>query len=117
MLGLLMLVSFQVVFAGTNDPYNLSLLENRTNLYQFTDSINDLTGGYYVAGFITLTLIVLFSVMKGFGVKDAFAAASFPTAMIAILLWTADLTSDTIMIIFVLFAALGGVLLYVRGQT
>lgn len=95
-----------------NIPYNLTELNNAENLYDLTTQANTLAGGLIGILSLIVLFVIVFMGLKQYESKNAFAAASYVTAMIAILLRLMVWISDTVM--FTSFILVGISLVWLR---
>ena len=89
-------------------PYNLTAIENTSNLYTYFVEVNKLTTGWFAYMLLISLFIMLFAAWQHRDKKAAVIGSSFITTIVAILLWAVGFISATI-IIFPLLLLLGGI--------
>lgn len=67
--------------------YNLTLLENNTNLYLVVRSANDLSSGTFATFFLIIIWFVLVIAFKNYDTKAGLLASSFITSFVGMLFW------------------------------
>jgi len=106
----------------TWNPYNFSGIANASNatnplvnLVQETSSQTSFLPGIYI---LSTTFIVLFLTLigKGYGVKNVFAACSWVTMILAILLYPLHIIDGTIMIVFIMLMPISMFILFLGGS-
>jgi len=103
-------------------PYNLSSIANVSNstnsMVQFVQETSRQSG--YLPGIYILStaFIVLFVTLmgKGYGAKNCFAACSWVTMILAILLYPLHIIDGTIMVVFILLMPISMFILYLGGS-
>lgn len=77
-----------------NTPYNLSDVTSQTNLFDVATATNTLVDGLFGQLILMVSFIILFLTFKRFDTARAFAASSYITTVLAILLrimgWLGD---------------------------
>lgn len=69
---------------ATTNLYDLSNVSTSENIFQFTQAVNDLSGGYLMFGILMVGAIILFVSMKEYGNKDALAVTTFIIGIMSI---------------------------------
>jgi len=88
--------------------YNLTRVENVTNIYDFIRYTNtDLTGGYGFSVFAFILYLILFLAFSKYGVKNALVTSSFISAFMFTLLSFAGLIKFEFIFIPLIFGFAG----------
>lgn len=78
---------------------------NVTDITEFYIWGNNQVNGIMGIGFLIVFFMAMFFVMKTFESKKAFAASSFATAVIAVMMWGLDLLTTRFVVIAILAGA------------
>lgn len=99
-----------------DELYNLTNVSDAENILTFTQGINQITGGMMTL-FILITLFIILVVgFRGQHISARVAASGFITALISMLFRTAGLTSDSIVLTFILITGISYVVLLYRNE-
>ena len=79
------------------EPYNLTGLNARNDLYGFMTSANDLTGGLFGNLILLVAFVIMIMAWRTYEPKRSFAAASFLTALFSVFLRVMDWIPDATM--------------------
>jgi|TARA_Y100000310_G_scaffold229236_1_gene231656 hypothetical protein len=96
---------------ATNFPYDITgVATNTTNILQFVQKVNNLTGQTFMLGMLLAGFIILFVSMQRAGKRDALLTSSFIIAVMSIFFRALEFVSTAhtivIMIIFVVIFAI-----------
>ena len=102
----------------TSATYNLTQVTNSTNVLEFVQGVNDLTGQFFMLGMLIALFVILLTSMKSPTVptKDAFVVSSFVTAITSIFFAALDFISVPITILIVLIFGLVFVFVVLRDN-
>lgn len=68
--------------------YNLTSIENSTNLYEFANSMNTISNGGIASFFLFILFLLILIVLKNYETKAVLIVDSFVCWIVAILLWS-----------------------------
>lgn len=91
---------------------NDSFLNNATNLFDITSSINDASGKIFITSLLLVIYIILFILFKNQGARVAMTGVSFIITIIASMAWFLKLISGYIVIIPIALLVLSIIGLY-----
>ncbi|MBA7494362.1 hypothetical protein ES702_04937 [subsurface metagenome] len=86
--------------------YNLTNVTNSSNVWELTDSVNAMSGGWLGIGILITLTIIIFISMKDYPMKEAFAATMFISTIAALLLRVIGIIGDFVMFIYVILTAI-----------
>lgn len=97
-------------------PYNMTALQNSTNIASQLIAVNDLTSN--ALGLVTVIIITVIFYIKfsDTGPIEAFTAASFIGSVFALLFSMLNLLTLTVFLFFICMTAGGVVMLWTRGK-
>lgn len=85
--------------------YNLSNATNTTNFYKMTEALHNTTGGLVGNAIVIVGFFITYISLYQYTQKQAISAASYIWSVITLLLWTANLASDYILIAMIFLSA------------
>lgn len=89
--------------------YNLTNVSAANNTFQLTQAVNEMSGGWLGVGFLITFTVIIFIGMKDYPMKEAFAATTFISALLALLFRVLGFVSDFVMFIYVIAAAIAAI--------
>lgn len=89
---------------------------NITNMTAWMQYNNTVTDNWFGLAILIVFFIVMFLALKNYSTEQAFATASFASAIVAVLLRVVGLVGDNVVIGMAILAVLGLVFLYVAGN-
>jgi len=94
---------------GTWIPYTTA---NETSWYGLFRYANTITDNYFGMSFLFLVFIVSFIAMRRYPAKDSFAASSFITTVLGVLMKMIGLVGDEMILLFTIVTAASVLLLF-----
>lgn len=86
--------------------YNLTGLENNTNILEFVKVVNTASGEWFVIGLLLTLWVILFIAFKNYETETAIRSASFIVSIIAILFFIIGMISTSKMMIPIIITGL-----------
>lgn len=86
--------------------YDLTGLENNTNILTVFTSLNTASGEWLVLSLLLLVFVISFISFKSYDTLSALRSSSFITSVLAVLFWSISLLSVRNMLIPVIFLGL-----------
>ena len=71
--------------------YNLTGVENNTNIFSFFQVVNSSTGEWLVAGLLITIFVIVFISLKGYETLTALRTSAFITSIISVLFYLLNL--------------------------
>ena len=86
--------------------YNLTALDNGTNILELVTTINTASNEAFIGGLLIVIWIILFIAFKNYETITAIRTASFSVSVISILLFTLNLLSVQYMVMPIILTGL-----------
>lgn len=96
--------------------YNLSVLYNVSSLPDLVNRANTASNDLLVSLFIVAVWVIMFVAFLRFDVLRAFASSSFSTFLLSGFLYYLDLIDIRLMLLFLFFTGLSGLLMYLEER-
>lgn len=88
------------------EPYNMTLLTDKTTVIGTIQGVNEIASGMLGIIFLLLFFIIMFVLFKNYEFKRALAGSTFLTSVVAMLMRVIGLINDTWMFSFFLITAI-----------
>lgn len=86
----------------TSNYYDMSNISSSTDIYTFMVAVNNLTGGYFMAGVLIVGFVIMLLATLHYGTREALMASSFITTFMSIFFLTLGFINMTIFLFIVI---------------